>query len=361
MFFRFIKIVILVIGIAHGQNFQFQEESPGAYLTRGPLIISSTGEVISIKHPSTGDITLMLKGIKKYIASPDGSGILILNFGFLPGKSDYTIDYFYATEQNGLLFRESRIAPFDLPHPKFSIDDLGHIYIFDPMTLSLSLTGIRGSSKIKIIEEVPFVMEKTFFLKSGTDFVVGVSNIEARSDEADNIVVFKFSPSIGIVQKSMLEGSTVSALSVDISGIIVSTISEHSAEISEKTVQLADDFSSSITLPAQISQKLTLGGKEIFIGRNEIKINSPDDQVKIVTLGTGQTANSVWLLNSAAVLIKVQSGTSSDLMILNEQEKFEPRNSGITLQDNSRYDMFISEDTIFLIEDYKRTLIYSIQ
>lgn len=358
---RFLIVVFLIVGVIKAQNFHFQEEMDGAFLERGALTITSTGNTLKIKHPNTGDLTLGLAGIKKFFPSPDGLGFLVTNFEFPSGKNDIQVTYFYATTQNGLLFQSSFTSPFDLPHPKLSIDNSGNIYIFDPMKMVLTVTGNRGTQSVQIQDNPVFEMEKTFYLKCGTDFVLGAVNIQGRADHGKNIAVFRYSPQTRKLQKELIDGSTISFFSFEGALAYISVTLESAEKIEQKSFLFQKDISDFRESPLPNGRKFALGGNDFFITDGLLKSLTADGKVIPIETGSDRVTGNFFVVDDNSVLIEVLNGKAKEFVILEGGTDFAIKNSGIMVSSGSRCDMFLNDNRLFVIEDYNKTLIYSLQ
>lgn len=358
---RILIYVFLIAGVIEAQNFHFQEEMDGAFLARGALTITATGNTLKISHPKTGDVSLRQDGIKKFITSPDGLGVLVINYNFTPGKNDIPVNYYYATSQNGLVFQSSLTSPFDLPHPKFSLDNSGNIYLFDPMKMTLTVTGVKGERKVQIQENPPFEMEKTFYLKCGTDFVLGASNIHGRLDEGENIVVFRYSPQTGELQKELIAGSTISAMAWEDSRLQLVVTREGNQTIEKKSFLFSENIAVYTETAKAAGHNFVVSGSEFTLTNGSLTMHTADGTAKSIEPVTGKISGKHVRLNENNVLIELLTGSTKEFALLQPELDFTLKNTGITLSGNARYDMFMNDNKLFVIEEYKKTLIYSLQ
>lgn len=354
---RLLVLWIVFAGVLFTQDFSMKEAAAGAYFSSGGMEINVSSNRITVNHPSSGNVTQEISGVKKILQSPSGLFTLVLSFNFQPGKSDYPVYLFLVSPSSGLIYSKTITAPFDLPHPLFAVDDNGVIYSFEPLRMTLGTDLLGNISEISLVDNAEFQMERTFFLRAGAGSVTGAANLLGRDDTGENILLFNYSPAGKDLQSVRLTGSTISALDRSDDQILLSINRESEAGVFTESRLLNSAFTENTLLTEPASYILA---SERYITKQG-GITSKDGSVAASPLlSRVKAVNGVYTLSAEKKLLSAVTDGGNELFIYHTASGEIRKAEGITAGKNSRLEIFISGGMLFAVEDYVKTTIYQI-
>jgi len=125
-----------------------------------------------------------------------------------------------------LIYTYKLTAPFDLPHPIFSINDEGKIASFNPLNFKLTLFDGSEEKTISLEKEVEFEMERSSFVEMTNSDVYVLTSLKPLTIEENesNAFLYKINLNSLSIEKEIIDYSIPVSLNLIENSIILSGI-----------------------------------------------------------------------------------------------------------------------------------------
>ena len=175
------------------QSLQIEKEFNSNYYELNELEINLTTEKISISKNNQNIFIENLSGKKIFKSSIAENYFLIANFQFSNEKVDYPVEIKVFDIQGNLVFPYKFLAPYDLPHPLFQLNDNAILALFYPLSFKVKLVSRDSIREVELIKDIPFEMEKASFMEINEDFLYVLTSQSALdiTENVSNVKLYK--------------------------------------------------------------------------------------------------------------------------------------------------------------------------
>ncbi len=221
-----ILIFIFFVTYSLAQSIQVEEEFNSCYYELNGLQINLTSDKILITHDDQDIFSEDLIGKKIFQKTPAENYFLIANFKFSNEKVDYPVEIKVFDSKGNLVFPYKFIAPYDLPHPLFCLNDNALLALFDPLSFKVKFIGDESYNELELLKEVPFEIEKASFIEINEDFLFVLTSQSALdiSENASNVRLYSINLFDLNVVKKELDYNTPTLLKIIGGNLFVSGV-----------------------------------------------------------------------------------------------------------------------------------------
>lgn len=222
------SLIIFFIAVfsSSAQDLQVVKELNSSYYELEELEINLSADKIIIARDNQNLYFEEIAGKKIFKSSRKQNFFLIANFKFSSEKVDYLIEIKVFDRMAKLIFAFEFLAPFDLPHPIFQVNDNAFLALFDPLSFKVTLVNKDYSRELKLIEDAPFEMEKASFMDLTEDFLFIISSQKALdvTESGSNTILFKIDISKLNFEKRELDYNTPTLLQIIDENLFISGV-----------------------------------------------------------------------------------------------------------------------------------------
>lgn len=221
------------------QTLQVEEEFNSSYYEVNDLEINLTAENISIAKNNESIFLENLSGKKIFKSSPTENSFLIANFQFSNNKVDYPVELRVFDRNGEVILIYKFLAPYDLPHPLFAVNDEGILSLFDPLNFKVKIIGKSSTKEIELEKEVPFEMEKASFMEMTKDMLFVLTSQRALdiTENANNVKLYKINLMDLSLDKKVLDYNTPTLLKIIAGNIFISGVKFENLKPIGKTIK----------------------------------------------------------------------------------------------------------------------------
>jgi len=218
--------ILPVLALAQTEILNQVEEVPYYYTVNNGFEIKFSSNEIFISKVNQNFYSEEIKGKKSLKFSHSKKFFYIAIFDFPSDKSDYQIDIKVFNDLSNLIYTYKLTAPFDLPHPIFSINDEGKIASFNPLNFKLTLFDGSEEKTISLEKEVEFEMERSSFVEMTNSDVYVLTSLKPLTIEENesNAFLYKINLNSLSIEKEIIDYSIPVSLSLIENSIILSGI-----------------------------------------------------------------------------------------------------------------------------------------
>ena len=220
-------IISLILAVySFGQNLQVVKEFNSSHYELHGLEVNLTSEKILIIRDNQNIFVDDLIGKKIFQTSKNQNYFLIANFKFSNEKVDYPVEIKVFDIQGNLVFPYKFLAPFDLPHPLFQLNDNALLTLFDPLSFKVKLVNRDSIREVELIKDIPFEMEKAAFVEMDDDFLFILTSQSALdiTENASNAVLYQVNIQDLSISKKEIDYNTPTLLRVIGGSVFVSGV-----------------------------------------------------------------------------------------------------------------------------------------
>ncbi|NWF88821.1 MAG: hypothetical protein HXY50_05075 [Ignavibacteriaceae bacterium] len=260
-----ITSLFVLISFNSAQNLQVEKEYNSYYCVINGIEVFFTDENISLTKDNRSIYSENLSGKKIFKASPGQQYFFIGVFEFSAKKVDYPASIFVFNKEGKFEFRYNFYAPYDLPHPIFSLNDNGVLAAFDPLSFKVIIINNTVEQEVELEKELPFEMERASFIELNDNylFVLSSKDVLDITENKSNVILYKVNLSDSKVEAKTLDYNTPTLLKITNNSILVSGIKFQDYKPFGKTIKY--DFSfNELASNSLITEKIVFDGESIF-------------------------------------------------------------------------------------------------
>ena len=247
------------------QSLQIEKELNSSYYEFHEFEINLTSDKIIMTKNNQGTYIQNIKGKKVYKTSLGSNYFLIANFQFPEQKTDYPVEIKVFNRSAALIFSYKFSAPYDLPHPLFTVNDDGILSLFDPLSFKVKIISKSSETEIELEKEVPFEMEKASFIQMNQDvlFILTSQSALDITENASNVKLYKVNLLDLSANKKVLDYNTPTLLKIIDGNVFISGVKFENLKSVGKTIKY--DFQlNQLSSNEKIIEKLIPHGNKFY-------------------------------------------------------------------------------------------------
>ena len=306
--FPTLLVSIFFVTYSLAQPAQVKEEFNSSYYELHGLEINLTSDKILITHAKQDVFFEDIIGKKIFQKSPAENYFLISNFKFSNKKVDYPVEIKVFDSKGNFVFPYKFIAPYDLPHPLFCLNDNALLALFDPLSFKVKLIGDDSYNELELLKDVPFEMEKASFVEMNEDFLFILTSQSALdiTENASNVKLYGINLFDLNVVKKELDYNTPTLLKIIGGNLFVSGVKFENLKPVGKTIKY------DLRLNQLASNEMILEGLILFENRFYAKYFN-----KIFELGSDLTISKEYLLFGNERILDIAKFNEKLLVVTN--------------------------------------------
>ncbi len=361
----YITILTLVLAFFVTTNSQVQTKTIGEFSFQHHQIsdvnVQLTDASLQLVKENTSIYLNLIEGKKTFDTSPDNKFFFITNFAFIDEDGDYPVTLFVFNENGELYYSHEVLAPFDLPHPLFAVNNEGVLAYFEPLSFTLTIVKEEMINPIKLEESIEFEMEKSFFISFNDSGVyllttIGQTDIEGRNNF--NTYFYYINYPFNNVTKRIINFSVPTALSVFEEEVIISGIRFENMQPFMETQLYSNDVELKLTINGFSYQqiiKTAEGYAASYAGKLFYMDNNFNEKFSFIIGDTGIIRNVEQFSDFIAVLFHNNQEDMIYLFDKNLNKVHEHLITGFT--GKSTLSMHKNNNMLKIVSDYKTKLI----
>lgn len=274
-----------------------------------------------------------IEGKKDFIVSDNSNYLLLINYGFLKSKENYSVTLFLFNRKLDLILEKEFKANFDLPHPIFSVNNNGLISSFNPIDFSLEIISENTSKLIKLKKVENLILERKSFLIPSSENIFVAATKEQMNFESStpNVLLFSVDLNNSRITEKEIDLSTIISFQLIDDKIFLSGIKSNGMISTDELTYIFDiklnqqkkiNSTFSFSLKNE-NQYLSFYQNKISAFNylnNKVNTNSIDNSQRIISLIEHQ--KKFYILSQTSSSIDVYKLKSTELIELEKIQSF---------------------------------------
>jgi len=221
------------------QSVQIEKELSSSYYEFNGFEINLTSNQINISKNKQDVYFKNINGKKVFKSSLGSSYFLIGNFQFSEQKKDYPVEIDVFDHNASLVFSYEFTAPYDLPHPLFTLNDEGILSLFDPLNFKVKVISESSETEIELEKEIPFEMERASFIEANNDYLFVLTSLNTLdiTETGSNVGLYKVSLEKLSFDKRSLDYNTPTLLKIIDNKVFISGVKFENLKPTGKTIK----------------------------------------------------------------------------------------------------------------------------
>jgi hypothetical protein len=264
-FFLTLLTSLFISASSSAQSVQVEEELNSSYYEFEGFEINLTSNQINFSKNNQDVYFKSINGKKVFKLSLGDNFFLIANFQFSEQKKDYPVEIDVFDRNASLVFSYEFLAPYDLPHPLFCVNDNGVLALFDPLNFKIKLITIESENDIELEKEIPFEMERASFIEANNDFLFILTSLNTLdiTETGRNVGLYKVNLEKLSFDKRYLDYNTPTLLEINDNNVFISGVKFENLKPIGKTIKY--DFElNQLSSNDKIIEKLIPNGNNFY-------------------------------------------------------------------------------------------------
>jgi hypothetical protein len=164
---------------------------------------------------------------------------LIANFHFSEQKKEYPVEIDVFDRNASLVFSYEFHAPYDLPHPLFTVNGEGILSLFDPLNFKVKVISESSETEIELEKEIPFEMERASFIEANKDYLFVLTSLNTLdiTETGNNVGLYKVNLGKLSFDKRSLDYNTPTLLEINDNNVFISGVKFENLKPIGKTIK----------------------------------------------------------------------------------------------------------------------------
>lgn len=279
--------IALVVNLFPQVNLNKIDDVMGNFFKSGTHEIFLTESSIDVLAGKETKYSYKSIGTKHVHYSPGKEYLLVQNYEFSQQKTDYIITGYIFSKDFSKERTITTIAPFDLPHGVFEINDHGVVATFNPLNYSLKIYKSDRVDSTILDKDIPFEMERESFICMNNESIFIATTLTPVSLEIpqENVVLFKIDINNLTFERKSFSLSALTYFNLFGDEIIISGVSFVDFFPQYKTAKMDRSFSLLAENNDYSVEKLIKSGKN-FIASYSNYVYRFENDLSLSDLGT---------------------------------------------------------------------------
>jgi hypothetical protein len=296
------------------QSLKIEREFNSSYYELNELEINLTADKISITKNNQNIFLENLSGKKIFKSSPTENSFLVANFQFSNNKADYPVELKVFDRNGEMILTYKFLAPYDLPHPLFTVNDDGILSLFDPLNFKVKIISKSSEKEVELEKEVPFEMEKASFIEMNQEMLFVLTSQRALdiTESTNNVKLYKINLRDLSLDKKVLDYNTPTLLKIIDGNIFISGVKFENLKPIGKTLKY-DVLLNQLSSNDKIIEKLISYGNK-FYGKYFNSIYELRNDLSVLNekkLFDGERILDLGILNDKLIVVTNVSGKNN--------------------------------------------------